>query len=139
MKCPAATKDLVLFDGVCNLCERSVLFIVKHDKAAHFQFCTLQSHAAQAILDEHDYGDDALASVLLLSNGELYTRSRAALRIARHLDGLWPAFYTLFFWVPTFVADPVYNFVGKRRYRWFGKKDACWVPDAELRQRFIDD
>ncbi len=132
-------KDLVLFDGVCNLCERSVLFIVRRDSAGRFQFCSLQSRAAQKILDEYDYVDDTLASFLLLSNGELYTRSRAALRVARHLDGLWPAFYYLFFWVPKFVVDPVYDFVGKRRYIWFGKKDACWTPDAELRQRFIED
>lgn len=136
---PGATKDLVLFDGVCNLCQRSVLFIIRHDSAGHFQFCALQSRAAQKILDEYESAEDALASLLLLSNGELYIRSRAALRIARHLDGLWPAFYYLFFWVPKFVADPVYNFVGKRRYKWFGKKEACWVPAAELRQRFIND
>lgn len=132
------TEELVLFDGVCNLCERSVLFIVRHDSGGHFQFCSLQSPAAQTILDEHEYNDDALASVLLLSKGELYTRSRAALHIVKRLDGAWPAFYYLFFWVPTFFADPLYNFIGKRRYKWFGRKDACWVPDAELRQRFID-
>jgi len=135
---PDATKDLVLFDGVCNLCERSVLFIIRHDNAGRFQFCSLQSRAAKPILDEHDYDDDALASVLLLSDGELYTRSRAALYIARRLDGFWPVFFYLLIWVPRFVADPVYDFVGKRRYKWFGKKDACWVPDTELRQRFID-
>lgn len=134
-----AAKPLILFDGVCNLCERSVMFIIRNDRAGHFRFCSLQSDAAKTILDEYKHGNDTLASVLLLSNGELYKRSRAALRIARHLDGLWPAFYYLFFWVPTFVADPIYNFVGKRRYKWFGRKDACWVPDAELRRRFIDD
>lgn len=136
---PGPAKDLVLFDGVCNLCERSVLFIIRHDNAGRFQFCSLQSRAAKAILDEHEYGDDALASVLLLSKGELYARSRAALRIARRLDGLWPLFFYVLIWVPPFVTDAVYNFVGKRRYKWFGRKDACWVPDAELRQRFIDD
>jgi predicted DCC family thiol-disulfide oxidoreductase YuxK len=131
-------RELVLFDGVCNLCERSVLFIVRHDSAGHFQFCSLQSRAARTILDEHEYNDDTLGSVLLLSKGELYTRSRAALHIAKRLDGLWPLFFYMLIWVPPVVADPVYNFVGKRRYKWFGKKDACWVPDTELRQRFID-
>ena len=135
---PGLAKDLVLFDGVCNLCERSVLFIIRHDTAGRFQFCSLQSRAAETILDEYEYGDDALASVLLLSDGELYTRSRAALHIARRLDGFWPLFFYMLIWVPRFVVDPVYNFVGKRRYRWFGRKDACWVPDAEFGQRFID-
>lgn len=133
-----ATKDLVLFDGVCNLCERSVLFIIRHDKREHFQFCSLQSRAAKSILDDQEYSDDTLASVLLLSDGELYARSRAALHIARRLDGFWPLLFYVLIWVPSFVADPVYNLVGKRRYKWFGKKDACWVPDAELRKRFID-
>lgn len=131
-------QELVLFDGVCNLCERAVLFIVRRDAASRFRFCSLQSDTATEILSEHGYDDDSLASVILLSNGKLYTRSRAALRIARRLDGFWPVLFYLLIWVPAFVTDPVYDFVGRRRYRWFGKKDACWVPDAELRRRFVD-
>ena len=103
--------DLILFDGVCNLCERSVLFVIKRDRNARFTFASLQSDIARAILEEHRYADDHLASVLLLSDGELYSKSRAALRIARELDGAWPLFYYLLFWVPAFIADTVIRVV----------------------------
>lgn len=132
-------KDLILFDGLCNLCERTVLFIIKRDRRAHYQFSSLQSDAAKRVLDQHQYVTDPLASVLLLSEGQLHTKSRAALRIARNLDGAWPVFYYLFFWVPAFIADRIYDFVGNRRYKWFGMKEACWIPSHELQQRFIDD
>lgn len=135
---PQSAKDLILFDGVCNLCESSVLFIIKRDSCSRFQFCSLQSNAAKKILEEYQYADTVLASVLLLSEGELYGKSRAALRITRHLDGAWPMFYYLFIWVPAFIADPMYDFVGSRRYKWFGKKEACWIPGEELQQRFIN-
>lgn len=131
-------KDLILFDGVCNLCESSVRFVIKRDRSAHFQFASLQSDISKTILLEHGHASDSLASVLLLSQGSLYCKSRAALRIARNLDGAWPMFYYLFFWVPAFIADRIYDFVGNRRYQWFGMKDECWVPDAALKDRFID-
>lgn len=130
--------DLILFDGVCNLCEGTVLFVIKRDRNARFRFSPLQSDTAAQILAEHQYTSDSLASVLLLSDDKLYTKSRAALRIARRLDGLWPLFYYLFFWVPRFIADRLYDVVGNRRYKWFGKKEACWIPSDELQQRFID-
>lgn len=131
-------KDLILFDGVCNLCESTVLFIIKRDRDARFQFCSLQSGAARQILDEHQHASDPLASVLLLSDGELYTKSRAALRIAKNLDGAWPVLYYLFFWVPALIADRSYDFIGNRRYKWFGMKDSCWIPGNETQRRFID-
>lgn len=130
---------LVLFDGICNLCESSVHFVIRRDRSSKFRFAALQSAAAREILANFNYTDDNLSSVLLVADGKLYRKSRAALRIARHLDGAWPALYYLFVWVPTFVADPVYDFIGNRRYRWFGKKSECWVPDEDLRRRFIDD
>ena len=137
MSAPAT--QLVLFDGVCNLCEKVVRFIIARDSAARFQFCALQSPAAQRILSQHDYPHDALASVLLLADGELHSKSRAALRIARQLDRPWPLFYYGFCWIPRGVADALYDFIGRRRYRWFGSKAECWLPSDEQRQRFIDD
>lgn len=130
---------LVLFDGVCNLCESSVHFVIRRDRSGKFRFAALQSVAAQEILANFDYTYDNLSSVLLVADGQLYRKSRAALRIARHLDGAWPVLYYLFAWIPAFVADPVYDFIGNRRYRWFGMKSECWVPDENLRRRFIDD
>ena len=129
---------LILFDGVCNLCERSVQLVIRHDRGGRFRFASLQSRSAQSFLSRFDYRHDELSSVLLIANGVLYRKSRAVLQIARRMDGAWPLFYYLFFWVPPFVADPVYNFIGSRRYQWFGKKESCWVPDEDLRARFLD-
>jgi len=81
---------LILFDGICNLCESSVQFVIKHDKRARYRFASLQSDAAQQVLNEYAYDDDELGSVLLVADGRVYQKSRAALRIAKHLDGGWP-------------------------------------------------
>lgn len=129
---------LILFDGICNLCESSVQFVIRHDKSARYRFASLQSDAAQRVLNEYAYDDEELGSVLLVADGRVYQKSRAALRIAKHLDGGWPIFYYLFFWIPPGLADIVYDFIGNRRYQWFGKKDECWVPDEHLRKRFLE-
>ncbi len=136
---PDTSHPLVLFDGVCNLCESTVQFIVRHDKRALFRFAPLQSTTAQKILAGFEYADSELSSVLLVSDGRVYRKSRAALRIARQLDSAWPLLYYLFFWIPPVIADLVYNFIGSHRYKWFGKKDVCWIPDDVIRRRFIDD
>ena len=129
---------VVLFDGVCNLCESTVRFIIARDRRSHFRFASLQSDVAEALAAPFDYAPDELSSVLLIEDGRLYSKARAGLRIARRLDGAWPLFYYLLFWVPGFIANPVYDFVGNRRYRWFGRKEACWVPTDDLRTRFLD-
>lgn len=129
---------LILFDGVCNLCESTVHFVVRRDTAGQFRFASLQSAAAREILSAHDYAFDELSSVLLVVDDTLYRKSRAVLQIVRRLDGAWPLLYYAFFWVPAFIADPVYDFIGSRRYRWFGRKADCWVPDDDLGRRFID-
>lgn len=129
---------VILFDGVCNLCERSVQAVIRNDRKRLFRFASLQSAYAQRLLEQYDYQYDELSSVLLVMDGVVYRKSRAALQIARRMDGAWPLFYYLFILVPGPVADLVYDFVGNRRYRWFGKKDACWVPDEDLRSRFLD-
>lgn len=135
---PYPDNPLILFDGVCNLCERSVRFVIRRDRKRQFRFASLQSDIGQELLRLYDYDYDALSSMLLIEDGKLHRRSRAALRIARRMDGAWPLFYYLFFWVPTFIADPVYDFIGARRYRWFGRKEECWIPDDDLRSRFLD-
>jgi len=130
---------IILFDGVCNLCESTVHFVVRRDRNRQFRFASLQSAAAKEILAGHQYAYDDLSSVLLIIDDALYRKSRAALQIARRLDGAWPILYYVLFWIPKFIADPVYDFIGKRRYKWFGAKTECWLPDDDLRQRFIDD
>ena len=129
---------VILFDGVCNLCQRSVQFVIRNDTAGKFRFASLQSDIAVLLLEPFETDDDKLSSVLLIDNGRLYRESRAALRIAKRLDGLWPAFYYLFFWVPGFLADWTYSYIGNRRYLWFGRREECWVPHPDLAERFID-
>ena len=128
---------VILFDGVCNLCARSVNLVIRKDRDGLFRFASMQSDAARELLREFDYSHDELSSVLLILDGRLYRKSRAALNIAKRMDGLWPAIYYLFIWIPSFITDPVYGFIGNRRYKWFGKKERCWVPDDELLGRFL--
>jgi predicted DCC family thiol-disulfide oxidoreductase YuxK len=128
----------VLFDGVCNLCDASVLFIIDRDPAGHFAFAPLQSAEAEQLLAERgEAGAGAALSSLLLVEGErVYRRSTAALRIARRLSGAWPLLYA-FVVVPRPVRDAVYDWVARNRYRWFGRQEACRIPTPELRGRFL--
>jgi len=134
---PETEYPIILFDGVCNLCETSVRFVIRNDRTGHFRFASLQSAAAHELLSSARYEHDALSSVLLLIDRKLYRKSTAALQICRRLDGGWPVLYYLFAWVPTAVADRLYDYIGSRRYQWFGRKDACWIPTPELIARFI--
>ena len=129
---------VILFDGICNLCEQSVQLVIRNDRQANFRFASLQSNVARHLLEQHAYDDKSLSSVVLLQDGELYQKSRAALRVARQLDRAWPLLFYLCYWIPPLIADRVYDFIGARRYRWFGKKAICWVPDASLAARFLD-
>ncbi len=128
---------VLLFDGVCNLCSQSVQFIIERDPAARFRFASLQSEVAEQMLSDTDLTGESLKSVVLIENGQVYTRSDAALRAARHLSGLWPALYALRI-VPRPWRDAVYNWIARNRYRWFGEKDSCWLPTPDLRDRFLD-
>jgi len=130
-------KSVILFDGVCNLCNRSVLFIIKHDRSAKFQFAALQSNFGRNQLTALNLTVDALNTILLIKNGKVYSKSSAALEIARELDGLWPSFY-VFKILPSFIRNVVYHFIAKNRYRWFGRKEACMIPTPDLKARFLD-
>jgi predicted DCC family thiol-disulfide oxidoreductase YuxK len=128
--------SIILFDGVCNLCNSSVLFIIKRDPKARFYFAALQSDFGIAKLREYGISSVVPESVLLLEAGELCQKSTAALKIARNLSGLWPAIY-VFIIVPKFLRDFIYDFIARNRYRWFGKKDACMIPTPALKARFV--
>ncbi|MCB2378345.1 thiol-disulfide oxidoreductase DCC family protein [Hymenobacter sp. BT635] len=135
MATPAAT---ILFDGVCNLCNGFVQFIIRRDPAGYFRFASLQSEAGRALLAEHGL---ALAgtgpeTVMLVEDNRVYTHSTAVLRIARHLGGAWPLLYA-FRLIPAFLRDAAYRFVARNRYRWFGQQHACLLPSSELRGRFL--
>ena len=127
----------MLFDGVCNLCNASVQFIVDRDRRGYFAFAPLQSTVGRELLAAHDDVTAGVDSVVLVEGGRAYTRSAAALRIARRLDGAWPLLYGLTI-VPRPIADAVYGFVARHRYRWFGQSETCRVPTPELRGRFLD-
>ncbi len=130
-------RSVVLFDGVCNLCVGSVRLIARRDPRGRFAFASLQSEVAKELLARHAGGVARPDSLALIEDGRLYWRSDAALRIARGLSGLWPLL-GVFLIVPRFVRDGVYRFVAARRYRWFGKRDACMVATEELRARFLE-
>lgn len=129
----AADGPVILFDGVCNLCTASVRFVIARDRRRRFRFASLQSPVAQKLLG----APSPLDSVVLVMDGATYRKSTAALLIARRLDGLWPLL-AVFLVIPRFVRDAVYDWVGNRRYRLFGRTDACWTPGPELAGRFLD-
>jgi prepilin-type processing-associated H-X9-DG protein len=125
--------NVVFFDGVCHLCQATVRFIIARDAKASFHFASLQSAVARDKLGAW-HGPD---SVVLLEGDRVSIESTAALRIARKLRFPWSMAYA-FIIVPRPLRDVVYRFIAKRRYRWFGKDDACWLPTPELRKRFLD-
>ena len=130
--------DIVLFDGVCNLCTGSVRFIIQRDPGGRFMFASLQSEPGARLTRRHGVATAAtdLSSIVLIANGRAYERSDAALRIARHLSGAWRALWLLRF-VPRPIRDAVYGLVARNRYRWFGRQESCMVPTPELRARFL--
>ncbi|CAN5747452.1 thiol-disulfide oxidoreductase DCC family protein [soil metagenome] len=129
--------SIILFDGVCNLCAWSVRFIIERDAAKRFQFASLQSGTGQHLLTKHGISRDRMDSVVLIKDGQAYTESTAALRVARQLSGLWPCL-SIGIILPRFIRDPFYRFIAKNRYRWFGKMESCLMPSPELKSRFID-
>jgi predicted DCC family thiol-disulfide oxidoreductase YuxK len=130
-----SAKSLLLFDGVCNVCNASVLFIVDRDPREHFQFASLQSELGARTLREHGLPMD-LDTVVLIEGGKAYVRSSAALRVARRLRWPWPLLYALVL-VPRGLRDVLYNAFASRRYALFGKSDSCRVPTPELRRRML--
>ncbi len=129
-------KRIILFDGVCNFCDASVQFIIKRDPAAHFLFTSLQSEKGLELTKKYAISED-VDSLVLIENGKAFTKSSAALRIAKKLDGLWHLFF-VFILVPRRIRDIFYDYFATNRYKWFGKKeDACMLPSPEQRKRFI--
>jgi predicted DCC family thiol-disulfide oxidoreductase YuxK len=127
---------IIIFDGVCNLCEFSVRFIVKNDRHARFRFVSAQSEKGKVF--QRRCGVETLedGTVILLENDQVYIKSDAALHIAKNLDGLWRFLYILRF-IPKPVREYCYSIISKNRYRWFGKRHECLLPDADLKARFL--
>lgn len=129
------TGTYVLFDGVCNVCNNWVKFIIKRDPKGIFRFASLQSDEGQAILRAHDQ-KISLDSIVFVQNGKVYTESTAILQIFRKLTGMWKVL-SVFRIIPKFIRDAFYHWFAKNRYRWFGQQESCMIPTPEIRQRFL--
>ena len=130
-----ASKTIVLFDSVCNLCNGVVQFIITQDSHKRFQFASQQSEIGQALLERHKL--PAMDTVVLIEGASVYTQSDAVLEILKRLPSPWN-WVGAFKIVPKFLRDAVYRLVARYRYNIFGKREACWLPTPELRARFLD-
>ena len=128
---------VVLFDGVCNLCNGSVNWIIDHDKKNQFQFASLQSAYGSKKVIEIGLSNDYMDTVVLIEDDKVFTHSDAILQIAKHLGGIY-SLAVVFFIVPKFVRNFFYKIIAGNRYKWFGKRDACRMPTPELKSKFIE-
>ena len=129
--------EVILFDGVCNLCSSTVQLIIKHDKKNIFKFASLQSLTGQSLLAKFNLSQTNFNSFILYKNKKIFTKSTGALMVAKQLSGAWSLLYCLIV-IPAFIRNPFYNYVAANRYKWFGKKEACWLPSPNLRSKFLD-
>ena len=128
---------ILLFDGVCNLCNGAVQFIIQRDPDGIFRFASLQSAAAKQVLTQFPEAPTDISTIILVERGRLFTKSDAALRTARYLSGAWPSLY-IFIIVPPPIRNAIYDWVARNRYQWFGKKDKCMIPTPGLKNRFLE-
>jgi predicted DCC family thiol-disulfide oxidoreductase YuxK len=129
-------KVILLFDGICNFCNSAVNFILPRDKQDRFRFAALQSLAAKPYISKYGLDPQRIDSVVLIENGTAYYRSDAALRCLKNMGGVWVLLYFLVI-VPAFIRDPVYNWIAKNRYKWFGKKETCRLPEEPWKNKFL--
>jgi len=127
---------IILFDGVCNLCNSSVQFIIKRDPKGRFKFASIQSETGQSLLELHGY-DKEIDSFILIENQKIYFKSSAALMVCRNLNGLWKLL-TILRILPAPFRDFFYDVVANNRYKWFGKKESCMLPTKEMKKRFLN-
>lgn len=131
-----STQPLIIFDGVCNLCNKWINLVLKYDKQKQFYFSTLQGKTAMSLLNELPYLN-AMQSVMLIDNNKIYYKSRAIVEICKRLGFPFNIFYVLII-IPPFLRNAVYDLIAKKRYSWFGKKNQCMVPTENVKIRFID-
>jgi predicted DCC family thiol-disulfide oxidoreductase YuxK len=131
-----AGHPVLLFDGVCNLCNASVQWVLLRDKKGVFRFAALQSEVGRQIMQANGLSSETLDSVVVVSGGRVLTHSDAPLEIVRLLGGAWAWLY-VFRWIPRRLRDGIYRFIARNRYRWFGKKESCMLPRPEWKERFL--
>lgn len=127
---------IILFDGVCNLCNNWVKFVIQRDPNGLFKFAPLQSEIGKQLQVSYGIDNDHIDSIVLIENGKAYTMSTAALRICSQLYGMI-RFAKVFLFIPSFIRNVVYRTVAANRYRWFGKQDACMLPTSNIKKRFL--
>lgn len=127
---------VILFDGVCNLCNGLVNFVIRHDPRSEFRFAALQSMAGQNLLKKFNLPTDDFNTFILIESDHYYKKSSAALRTLKSLGGVWSIFY-IFIVIPTPIRDYVYGIIASNRYRWFGKKEECLIPTMDIENRFL--
>ena len=131
-----AHPSIILFDGVCNFCNGMVNFIIRQDKEKIFRFAPLQSEAGQKLLSQYQLPLENLDSFILVDQGKVYKSSTASLKLYNKLPWYWK--WTQVFWIiPAFMRNAVYDFMARNRYKWFGKKDQCMIPSPEVKSRFL--
>ena len=130
-------QPVILFDGICNFCNAIVNFIISQDKKNIFLFAALQSDAGKKLLEQYKIDWKASDSFVVIENDKVYLKSNAALKLYNKLPWYWK--WSQLFWiVPKFIRDWVYDVIAKNRYKWFGKKEECMVPTPELKERFLE-
>lgn len=127
---------ILLFDGVCNLCNGFVQFVLLRDPTETFKFASLQSDFGRQKMAELGLNPEQLDTVIMVENGKAYTHSDVPLRVVRKMPGLWPLL-SIFVIIPKFIRDPIYNWIARNRYRWFGKRKSCMLPRPEWKDRFL--
>ncbi len=132
-----AEHPVILFDGVCNLCTASVQYVIKHDPKCIFRFASLQSGFGRKVLADFNLPLNNLNSFILFKSDKIYNRSMAALMVAKKLKSPVSLLY-IFIIIPKFIRDLVYSFIARNRYKWFGKKNVCWIPTPALKSLFFD-
>jgi predicted DCC family thiol-disulfide oxidoreductase YuxK len=128
---------VLIFDGVCNLCEWLVVFVVKRNRRGNIRFVAAQSDIGEQLQRQYDADAIRDSTMVLLKNEKVYSKSDAAIEIAKELDGLWKLL-VVFGAIPKFLRDWIYAWIGENRYKWFGRKSQCLTPSADLKNRFLE-
>ncbi len=126
---------VILFDGVCNLCNSAVQIVIKNDRNSYYKFASLQSEFAQNFLKENNLSTQEFSTLILIQGGQYFKKSKAIFKIVKHLPNYsWLRIFAL---LPLFFTDFVYDLISNNRFRWFGKRASCWLPTSELQDRFL--
>ena len=129
-------KKIILFDGICNLCNSSVQFVIKNDSKNHFMFASLQSNYGQKFLTKNNFDSINFDSIILIDGDNFYLKSDAAIRITKELNFPYNLMY-FFMFIPKNIRDYFYSYIAKNRYKWFGKQNSCWIPTKDLNSKFL--